>query len=150
MIGCDQNVVLAILLRNLFYYLRMKNMLVRKHARSGVPVGECCAMICNRSCDMSYVLGADTFVVQQKRVLYDEVTASHEYSGNRTMERVIGRTANVQSCEPSCVCSHLSLESAIQHMHHPVRRYWYSSIHSSLLKDKSGLKNSLLYAGYLY
>ncbi len=29
-------------------------------------------------------------------------------------------------------------------MHHPVRRYWYSSIHGSLLKVKSGLKNSFL------
>ncbi len=43
-------------IRNLFYKCSHEKVLVRKHARSEAPLGERCAMICNRSCDMSYVV----------------------------------------------------------------------------------------------
>ncbi len=56
--------------------VRMKKMLERKHARSEAPEGDHCAIICNASCDN--VLRPGAFVVQQKRVSYDEATASYE------------------------------------------------------------------------
>ena len=55
MIGCE-NVVQAKKFTICFINVWMKKVLLRKHARSEAPVGELSAMICNRSCDMAYVL----------------------------------------------------------------------------------------------
>ncbi len=61
-----------------FKNVRMKKLLVRKHARSEAPLDERCAMIYVIDLAiMSYVLPG-AFVVQQKLVLYDEATASYE------------------------------------------------------------------------
>ncbi len=69
-------------IRNLFYYVRMKKMLVRKHARSKAPVGERCAMICNRSCHMYYVLA---------RSLCNKSECYTMKRQHRTSSQVIGR-----------------------------------------------------------
>ncbi len=56
-IGCDQNIVRAKKFAIRFMNVRMKKCSYeRKDARSEAPVGDRCAMICNRSYDMSYVL----------------------------------------------------------------------------------------------
>ena len=69
-------------IRNLFMNVGMKKMLVRKHARSEAPVGDRCAMICNRSCDMSYVL---------VRSLCNKSECCTMKRHHRTSNQVIGR-----------------------------------------------------------
>ena len=86
--------------RRCFMNVRMKKMLVQKLARSEAPVSEHCAMMCNRSCDMSYVL---------VRLLCNIIVRVVRWSDSEACVNVIGRTANIRSCEPSCMCSHVSL-----------------------------------------
>ncbi len=54
--GYDQNVVRAKKFSICFRNVSMKKVIVRKHVRSEASLYERCAMICNRSCDIFYVL----------------------------------------------------------------------------------------------
>ncbi len=84
---------------------RRKKYSYESHARSEVPVGELCAMICNRSCDMSWCVRCATkaSVVRWS----DSIVRVVRWSDDGTCVNAIRRTANVRSCEPWCVYSHL-------------------------------------------
>ncbi len=84
-------------------------MLVRKHARPEAPVGERCAMICNRSCDMSYILARSLCNKSECRMMKQQHRTSSRWSDDGACANMIGRMVNVRSCEPSCVRSYVSL-----------------------------------------
>ncbi len=89
--------------------VRMKKMLVRKHARSEAPLDDRCAMICNRSCDMSYVLVRSLCNKSEWCTMKRQHHTSNRWSDDGACVNLIGRMANVWAWGPSCVCSHVNL-----------------------------------------
>ena len=105
-----QNVMRAKKFAVCFINVRIKKkVLVRKHARSEAPLCERCAMICNRSGDISYVLVGSLCNKSENLRWSGSIVRVLRWSDERTCVNAKGRTANIRSCKPSCVCSHMSL-----------------------------------------
>ncbi len=109
-IGCDQNVVRVKKFASCFMNVRMKKMLVRKHARVEAPVVDRCATdnVMDRAiCLTSWCVRCATkaSVVRWS----DSMVWVIRWSVDGPCVNMIGCMVNVRSWEPSFVCSYVSL-----------------------------------------